>query len=580
MIWKALDQMENRFVKEKKNAGYSVGIYLLLGLFACGILFSMVCLLYKGTSNFAFAILAGCLLLSVCLSFCFYLYDQERVRDALAISKLNQNLKDEIEKYRKTEQQAIQMKTQTEKVNQQLESAIERANLMAQEAIVSNQVKSEFLANMSHEIRTPMNSIIGFSDILIDEGLPKKQSDYVAIIRQSGKNLLALLNDILDFSKIEAKKLDIEIVKCSLSQIVNDIRSMMSIAGEKKGLNVGVFCEPTLPSEFYTDPVRLSQCLINLMNNAIKFTEKGYVNLRVSAQSQAKGDFIRFDVEDSGIGIHPSKQKLIFEAFSQAESSTTRKFGGTGLGLAITKRLAELLGGDITVQSEPSKGSTFTLTIPMKTTVAAGPAKVQTHEAKERHIDMGQTFAGKALVAEDNLSNQILIKLLLEKMGLEVAIADDGQKAIEMVQRQYFDILLTDIQMPNMNGYDLVKTLRVKGYNLPIIALTANVMNSEDQECINVGCNDYLPKPVDRQKLYETLYKYFEAKPRLIEQSSDDELRHQTTMPEGDFEDQYTINSCPIDWAVVMNICGDENCSGGLISANSLWCSSKILTIL
>lgn len=245
-----------------------------------------------------------------------------------------------------------------EETNKELAIALE-------EAEKADKAKSEFLANMSHEIRTPMNSVIGFSDILAEEDLTDEQKKYVELIRQSGKSLMQIINDILDFSKIEAGKIEIEKVEFDFTQILCEVDSMLGMEARKKGLKFEIHSEQ-LPALIYTDPIRLQQCLINLINNAIKFTEKGHVYVKVSLEYESNSKpYIRFDVEDTGIGIKPEKHQLIFESFSQADASTSRKYGGTGLGLAITKRLAELLDGTVSLTTQPDKGSVFTLRIPV-----------------------------------------------------------------------------------------------------------------------------------------------------------------------------------------------------------------------
>ncbi len=388
------------------------------------------------------------------------------------------------------------------------EEAMRRAKDQAEAA---SRTKSAFLASMSHEIRTPMNAIIGFSDMLTDGPLTADQRRHIQIIRDSSRSLLSLVNDILDFSKIEAGKMSIEKVDCSLGQVLSSLEAMMAAKAREKGIELRIIENSVLPACLHTDPVRLSQCLLNLVSNAVKFTERGHVHLNVSLESPYDRPSIRFDVEDTGIGIPKEKQQLIFESFSQADRSTTRRYGGTGLGLTITKQLTELLGGQLTVTSEQGRGSMFSLVIPVGLDATRQPlldrSRTPDHEQAVQKATPA-TFSGRVLVAEDVEANQVLMTLLLTRMGLEVAVAEDGYQAVDKALRESFDLIFMDIQMPNLNGYEATQAIRQQGKTLPIVALTANAMKGDDQQCINAGCSAYLAKPIDRTDLQNTLARY------------------------------------------------------------------------
>lgn len=393
---------------------------------------------------------------------------------------------------------------------------LQKKILAEQRERLANKAKSEFLANMSHEIRTPMNAIIGFSDILADEDLTAEQKQDVNLIRESGHNLLTLIDDILDFSKIEAGQLNTEIIDCSLAKLLNTVGPLMRPTAIKKGLEFGIVEDSGLPAQIRSDPTRLKQCLINLIGNAIKFTNEGHVWVKVSLEEYEGKPYIRFDVADTGIGIPKEKQETIFEAFTQADGDTNRKYGGTGLGLTITKQLVELLGGELGLTSEAGKGSVFSFTIPANVDVAKQPLLDRNNIDSDADPAHGETeqpeYSGNVLVAEDVKTNQMLIKSLLERLGVQVTIVDNGNEALQKALTCQFDLILMDIQMPYMNGYEATEGIRKEGITTPIIALTANAMKGDEEKCLEAGCNDYLPKPIDHRELFKMLDEYLPVK--------------------------------------------------------------------
>jgi signal transduction histidine kinase/HPt (histidine-containing phosphotransfer) domain-containing protein len=382
----------------------------------------------------------------------------------------------------------------------------------------ANRAKSDFLANMSHEIRTPMTAILGYADMLLDpETSATDRVDHVRVIRHHGEHLLTILNDILDFSKIEAGKLSVENIDVDPRQIVGDVLSLMRVRAMEKKLKLFVTYATPIPQTIKSDPTRLRQILINLVGNSIKFTEAGSVQLVLGLTSEkAHEPRLEISVIDTGIGMTPEQAKNVFTPFQQADTSTTRRFGGTGLGLTICRRLAAMLGGDITLQTQAGKGSCFGVTI-CTGDLNGVPLLQGEYEAIKPQEALTQSpptvqFSGRVLLAEDGIHNQRAISFYLKKAGVEVAVAPNGRIACEMAIKALaanpFDVILMDMQMPEMDGYEAAMSLRQQGYTRPIIALTAHAMSHDRDRCIKAGCTDYLAKPIDRKQLIATLGTY------------------------------------------------------------------------
>ena len=391
-------------------------------------------------------------------------------------------------------------------------------------AEAASRAKSEFLANMSHEIRTPMTAILGYADILADEiGQPDStifKLKCVETIKRNGEHLLAIINDILDISKIEAEKMEVESIETDPQQIVEQVLSLMRVKAMDKGLEFKMDFTTPIPKTIQTDPTRLRQILVNLIGNAIKFTDTGFVSLSNSFVSGPE-PVMQFVVRDSGIGMSKEQTSRLFTAFEQADSSTTRRFGGSGLGLLISKQLAQLLDGDLEVESEYGNGSEFTFAFKAK---CAGPLhQVGLEETKTKKASNGSLSAAdtslrltnmRILLAEDGPDNQRLISLHLRKAGAIVTIAENGKEAVQMLTTDGsvdgpllspvpFDLILSDMQMPEMDGYFATRLLRSKGFSLPILALTAHAMAGDAKQCKDAGCDAHLTKPIDRLRLVE-----------------------------------------------------------------------------
>jgi two-component system sensor histidine kinase/response regulator len=389
-------------------------------------------------------------------------------------------------------------------------------------AEAANQAKSTFLAHMSHEIRTPLNGILGFTDVLRKlgpEASAEERNDYVDTIHRSGRHLLGVINDILDLSKIEAGQIDFDPMRCAPHSIIADAVSILRARAQEKGIDVTCQWDGRVPEIIVTDPARFRQLLMNLVGNAIKFTEQGRVKVTARLEKAADCAKLAVDVSDTGIGIAPEHLESIFEPFVQADGSITRRFGGTGLGLTISRQIAERLGGSLEVNSEVGRGSQFLLKI------AAGPmdgvrmltAPVEdVHETPESASEPIHLAGAAILLVEDGTTNRKLIDLVLRRAGARVTMAENGQIGLDLGRKQKFDLILMDMQMPVMDGHQATAELRRHGVTVPIIALTANSMKGDEERCLAAGCSGFLSKPIDGDRLLRGVGEALRAAARAL----------------------------------------------------------------
>lgn len=426
------------------------------------------------------------------------------------------------------------------------ERALTQSILARKAAESASRTKSSFLANMSHEIRTPMNAIIGFTSLALKTEMTVKQHDYIFNIKCAAKSLLQIINDILDFSKIEAGKLTMESIDLKVDRIMNNVSAMISTKASEKGIELITTMSPDLPVALVGDPLRLEQVLLNLANNAVKFTQAGYILMKAevvkkrdikSADESSSLDehrcTVKFSVSDTGIGMTPEEIENLFQPFTQADSTVTRRFGGTGLGLSISKHIVEMMGGKITVESKAGSGSTFSFTAAFS---ISRDIDGQGHKMQMQCFDEHQASTGKMsedifletviakikgakiLLVEDNRINQQVAKEILEEAELVIDIAENGKEALDRVVNGYYDLVLMDIQMPVMGGYEATSIIKKERRfrDLPVIAMTAHAMNGAKQLCLEAGMDDYVSKPIEPHELFSVLEKWI--KPRVVDE--------------------------------------------------------------
>ena len=404
--------------------------------------------------------------------------------------------------------------------NEELVNNNRKLKEVSEQAIEATRTKSEFLAIMSHEIRTPLTAIIGFAELLSERSTHIEDRVSVSkTIVKNGKHLLKIINDILDISKIEANRMGFEKTYFSPVELILDVEEIVGNQFKEKGIQLFIEYNFPLPNLIYNDSLRTKQIILNLCSNSLKFTKSGKVSINICCDIE--GEKIFFTVIDSGIGLSEEQTSKIFDAFTQADSSTTRKYGGTGLGLSLSKQFAEKMGGTITVESMYGIGSQFCVSISTgkldESQLIEGEAELpEKTDSIAYHYDHSCTVKGSILIVEDNEDNQQLLSIILCDIGAEITFAKNGQEALDKTRNKTYDLILMDIQMPVMGGIEATKILRQSDYTNPIVALTANAMKSDYDMCIEAGCDGFLTKPINKDKLFKTIYKYLEIEDRNI----------------------------------------------------------------
>ncbi|MEO9968376.1 MAG: ATP-binding protein [Hyphomonadaceae bacterium] len=398
------------------------------------------------------------------------------------------------------------------KTQADLEQALE-------DATEATRMKSEFLANMSHEIRTPLNGVIGMAQVLSYSNLDTQQAEHLGIIRESSTNLLSLLNDILDLSKVEAGKIEITTVETDIRHKLRGLFKLHEPIAQDKGLEFDLVVHPSVPSRLQVDPVRMRQCVSNLISNALKFTQLGRVVVAVTSEPVGQDHEVTIHVSDTGIGIAQDKVKHVFESFQQADGSTTRNFGGTGLGLTISRKLARLMGGDLSVVSEEGRGSVFTLRFAAQSAATLSETTDRLEAARESRASSESFGDSKVLIVDDNLVNRQVVRSFVKAYGFQTVEAVDGIDAVEKASAEQFDLILMDIHMPRLDGVKAAQKIRESSQgnkNIPMIALTADAMSGDKEKYLEMGMNGYVAKPINERELISQIGQVLSVRDQMV----------------------------------------------------------------